>query len=155
VSSRSHKTTSSILNTLLLRPLPVENPSGLVQIYTGSSHVSYPNFRDFEAQSDVFTGVAAHRFDEFNMAEGGVPERVSGEFVSGNYFQVLGVQAKVGRVLSLDDDRPNAPGVAVISEELWQRRLRSDPDVIGRTIRLNGHSCMLRRTRPRRLSRIL
>src|SRR5262245_16166336 len=81
----------SIVNMLLLRPLAVKEPGRLLQIYTGSSHVSYPNFRDFAAQAGVFTGIAAHRFDAFNLAEGPAPERVSGEYVSGNYFELLGV----------------------------------------------------------------
>src|SRR5262249_37004603 len=87
----------------------------------------------------VFSGLAASNINIFNLLEGnGRPERVFGSLVSGNFFDVLGVRAALGRTFAPDEDRtPGTHPVVVISHRLWQRRFAADPALIGKTIRLN------------------
>jgi len=137
----------SLVSTILLRPLPVADPGRVVAVTPvgqgGSEFASfsYPNYVDFRDRNAVFTGFAAHRFAPMSLSRGGNNERVWGYLVSGNYFDLLGVSAARGRVFTQDEDRaPGAHPVAVLSHGLWQRRFGSDPDLIGKTITLNGHS---------------
>ena len=143
----------SLLDQLLLRLLPVSNPSELVLLsgpgpnrgfFESSSDVvapfSHPMFVDFRDRSGaVFSGVLARYPMSFDVAERGGTERAAGSLVSGSYFQVLGVRAAAGRVLTPEDDRtPGAHPVAVISHGYWQRRFGGEAGVIGRPINVNG-----------------
>ncbi|HZD04793.1 MAG TPA: ABC transporter permease, partial [Longimicrobiales bacterium] len=135
----------SLVNAVLLRPLPVERPSELVDIYghsaTSSSHDSnsYPNFVDYRDRSETLAGLMA--FTDFfaNLSVEGSSELVVGEIVSEDYFAVLGVQPARGRAFTADEFRaPGAGPVAVLSHAFWQSGFGGDPGVIGRTFRLNG-----------------
>jgi predicted permease len=139
----------TLVNALFLNPLPVERPSELVSLQTvdernpGVSSVSYPNFRDFKNESDVFSGLAAYSFPNLIALRvgGGEPEQVFVEFASGNYFDVLGVEPALGRFfLPEEDETPGSHPVAVLSHGLWTRRFGSDPRVLGTTVPLNGHA---------------
>ncbi|MEK6323147.1 MAG: ABC transporter permease [Acidobacteriota bacterium] len=139
----------SLINTILLRPLPVADPSQVVSVSlvtrpgSGLGLFSYPNYQDFRDKNDVLTGLAAHRFAPMNLRPGGNSEqsneRIWGYLVSGNYFDVLGVKAAVGRTFSPEEDRtPGAHPVVVLSHGCFERRFGADPDIVGQTIILNG-----------------
>ncbi|MBI3653987.1 MAG: ABC transporter permease [Acidobacteria bacterium] len=136
----------SLVNTVLLRPLPVEQPHQLqalnVQSKGGSmAAFSYPNYVDFRDRNEVLAGIYASRITPMGLSHNGNNERIWGYEVSGNYFQVLGVQAVKGRMFTSEEDRvPLANPLAVLSYGCWQRRFASDPDIIGNKVIINGHS---------------
>jgi len=136
----------SLVNTVLLRPLPVEEPERLISIYptTRDGEVqafSYPDYVDFRDRNDVLSGVFVTRFAPVSLSREGVNERVWGYIVSGNYFDVLGVRAAQGRAFTPEDDRARlAHPVAVLSHTSWQRRFGGDPAIVGREITVNNHS---------------
>jgi predicted permease len=138
----------SLVNTILLRPLPVAKPEQLISIYPArkenSSEVgiwSYPNYKDFRDKNEVLRGMAVYRFAAISLSHEGTNERVWGYLVSGNYFDLLGVSAVQGRTFSVDEDRTqNSNPVVVISYNCWQNRFGSDPEVVGRSVLINGHS---------------
>src|SRR5262245_2973581 len=135
------------LKAIILQPLPgVTESDRLVMLHsvlTRSGNraitVSYPDYKDYRDRNEVFRGLAAFNLENFNLLDGdGQPERVWGSLVSGNFFEVLGVRAALGRTFAPDEDRtPGTHPVAVISHRLWQRRFAADPTLIGKTIRLN------------------
>ncbi len=139
----------SIVNALMFRPLPgVEDMDRLVQVFRRShtgggliTNVSYPNYRDWRDQNQVFSGLAAYRDVILSLNTGDNPDRVRGAIVSGNYFDVLGVKAARGRTFIPEEDSvPGAHPVAVISYGCWKRRFPSEQSPVGRTIELNRHS---------------
>ncbi|NIN73245.1 MAG: FtsX-like permease family protein [Gemmatimonadetes bacterium] len=135
----------SIVNAVLLRPLPVESPDRLVEIYSQEADddvpvtQAYPDYLDIRARDDLFSGVTAYTADFFSVNLGTRSEVMFGESVTGDYFDVLGVPAAVGRTfISGEDDAVGAPPVVVISHGLWKRRFASDPRVLGQTLRIRG-----------------
>ncbi|HEV2705012.1 MAG TPA: ABC transporter permease [Pyrinomonadaceae bacterium] len=126
----------SLVNAVLIRPLPsVTEPERLVWF---SAPASYPNFEDYRAQAEVFDGMtAASGTDEFSLQTGGEPELVRGEFVTADYFSVLGVEAARGRTFVAEDEQTTTP-VVVISDNLWRTRYGADPALVGREIHING-----------------
>src|ERR1039457_7240278 len=129
----------SLFHTLMLRLLPVERPHELLSLYpTGGrfdGYVSYPLFQEIAERSDLFTGVIARtpvaktRFSTRPGARGQFCQR---EFVSGNYFTVLGVAPALGRLFTEDDNRtPGGHPVAVLSYDLWRNRYGADPGILG------------------------
>src|SRR5262249_10875687 len=141
----ANTTIFTLINAVFLRPLPVHEPRRLVQIFTvmpkstAYQSVSLANYRDFRDHVSEFSGLAASQFVGVNMAGGTEPVGVGGQLVTGNYFQVLGVQAARGRTFTPDDDTTlGASPVMVISDGLWKRSFAADPGVVGRTVTLNG-----------------
>jgi predicted permease len=137
----------SLVNTVLLRPLPARDPSRLVSVSVFGRDdsmlaFSYPTYKDFRDRSgDVLSGVFAERLGPMSLSRDGNNQRVWGYLVTGNYFDVLGVSAARGRALTSDDDRaPLASPVAVLSHGSWVRRFGSDPSIVGKEIVLNGHT---------------
>jgi predicted permease len=136
----------SIINGVVFRPRPVFQPERLVELYTSRPqqryhNSSYPDFLIYREQSEVFTGLAAYGIRQFKLGGIDETEAIWGEAVSGNYFEVLGVQAVIGRTFFPEEDQtPGTHPVAVISHGLWQRRFGSDPDVIGATITLDNQT---------------
>jgi putative ABC transport system permease protein len=135
----------SVVNGVLLRPLPYKDPDKLVRLGEWSKQVpgmsiSYPNFKDWRERNHVFDGLAATQFDSYNLTGGDEPERLQGRNVSYNFFDVLGVVPSVGRSFLPEEDRAGAPRVAVISHGLWQRRFGGDRKVVGKSVALNGES---------------
>ena len=135
-----------IVNTLLLRPLPVGHVEQLVQVYTTDTHFtgrqanSYLNFLDYAKQNTVFSGMAAYRFALMGMTRGSNTSNVFGQLVTGNYFDVLKVQPVLGRAfLPEEDSSPNGHPVVVLGNKFW-KKLGGDPGMIGSTITLNGHA---------------
>ncbi len=132
------------MNAVLIRTLPVREPNRLV-LFTvdrpnGSSRYMIPRtiYRQLRDKNSVLEGFAAATFPPITLSGDGTAERVSGMLVSGTFFETLGLDAVLGRVITPDDDRmPVSPAVCVISYGLWQRRFGEDPDVIGREVRVN------------------
>lgn len=138
----------SFANALFLRPLPVSDPARLVAVYSNQegggsgrsfSPVSLPNVRDFAESSRSFSGLAAFSFLRATLSGGDEPIQVWGEIVTGNYFDLLGVRAHVGRTILPGEEVPGAHPVVVLGHGLWQRRFAGDPNVVGQKLRLNGH----------------
>jgi predicted permease len=134
-------TVFSLANSVFLRQLPVAAPQNLVWVFSNRDNPSsYQEFLQYQQQSDLFEGVLASDWVGLNMSDG-QSERVEGNLVSGNYFDVLGVKAELGRTFLPDEDKtPGASPVAVISHNLWQRRFNSDSTVVGKSVVLNGLS---------------
>src|SRR5579864_133822 len=137
----------SLVNSVLLGNLPVREPQELVVVkYTDSrsqraeEDFSYPMYQAMRDQNTVFADVLTRSGVDFNASYGGQSERAVGEMVSGNYFETLGVQPFLGRLISPEDDRtPGAHPVAVLSYGYWQRRFGGDPAIVGKDIILNNN----------------
>jgi predicted permease len=133
----------SLLNAILLRPLPVRNPEQLVQLdrWFGNqenSYFPYPHFKRFEQRNHTLSGMfAVAGWGRIGLSYGGQSELANAELVSGNYYPVLGVNPLLGRLLTPEDDRPDN-AITVISYGYWQRRFGGDRSVVGSTVRLNG-----------------
>ncbi len=137
----------SLVNTVLLRPLPVTQPDQLVSVYTTmrngaqDSIFSYPNYKDVRDRNEVFAGLLSYRFSPMSLSHQGNNERIWGYQVSGNYFDVLGVQAMLGRTFLPEEDKTlGSHPVVVLSYGSWQKRFAADPNVVGKTTLINGHS---------------
>ena len=135
----------SLVNAVLLSSLPVDHPKQLVSVALRSkgdamSAFSFPNYRDYRDRNDVLSGLLVYRFVPLSLSRSGVNERVWGFEVSGNYFDVLGVNAVKGRTFHQDEDNtPLANPVAVLSFESWQKRFGGDPAIVGKDVLLNNH----------------
>jgi putative ABC transport system permease protein len=137
----------SVVNTVLLRPLPYKDPDGLVMVWEDSTKHGYPrdtptaaNFIDWRDQNHVFEGMAAITYVSFNLTGTGDPERLEGRRVSAALFPLLGVEPQIGRVFTAAEDQPGSPHVVLLSNGLWQRRFGGDPSIVGKTLTLNGES---------------
>jgi putative ABC transport system permease protein len=133
----------TVINTVLLRPLPYENPDQLVILTETVSErpagVSYQNYVDWRNQNTVFENVTALRPREsFNLTGAGESERLQGRLVSANFLSTLGIKPIRGRDFLVEDDQPSATPVAIISDALWQRRFGAAEGVIGKQLTLNG-----------------
>jgi putative ABC transport system permease protein len=134
-----------VVNSILLRPLPVRHPEQLVQVYTSDAQIgrqpnSYLNFVDYAKQNTVFSGLVAYQFTPLGLTSGGETTSIFGELVSGNYFSVLGIHPQLGRAfLPEEDSTPNANPVVVLSHRFW-KKLGGDKAIIGSVLTLNGRS---------------
>src|SRR5689334_3406506 len=135
----------SLVDTALLRPLAVKQPSELVELY-GTLHngadwtvQSYLNYKDYRDRNTVFSGLFVYRTTVSSLTVNNSSQRVWGYLVSGNYFDVLGVKPMLGRAfLPEEDQTPDSHPVAVISYNCWQRRFGGDPQIVGKTVEFNG-----------------
>ena len=135
----ANTTTFSVINKLILRPLPVTQPQDLVYLNTanGIGH-SYPNYKDFRARNQTLAGLFGYRLAQVAMSQGSGNLHVWGYEVTGNYFEVLGVQAMLGRSITpADDQKVGAHPVVVLSYSHWQRHFGGDPAVVGKTVKIN------------------
>ncbi len=137
----------SVVNAVLLRPLPYANPERLVMVWGNFQKlgmtklgVSAPEFVDYKNQSHVFADVAAFQHTTFNLTGGDAPERIGGARVSSGLFSLLGVSPLVGRTLLMEEDQRGRERVVVLSHHLWQARFNSDPNLVGKGIVLDGES---------------
>ncbi len=133
----------SVVNGVLLRPLPYSEPDRLMMVYEsshdwGHGSVAYPNFLDWRRQNHSFTDIAAFRGDDFNFTGSGQPEHLSGEYVSASLLSVLGVNPFLGRNFLTQEDQQGAGGVVILGYGLWERRFGAEPNVVGRTLTLNA-----------------
>src|SRR5262245_51686360 len=138
-------TVFSLANSVFLRQLPVRSPQNLVWVFTNNERPnSYPDYVEYSKETEIFDGLLAYDWVPLNLGSNGQSERVPGSLVSGNYFDVLGIQAQLGRTISPTDDQiPTGAQVAVISSALWRRQFNSDTNVIGKSLVLNGHTFTL------------
>ncbi|HWC19165.1 MAG TPA: ABC transporter permease, partial [Terriglobales bacterium] len=133
----------SVVNGVLLNPLPYPKPDQLVILYGKTKQfdrasVSYPNYLDWEKQSRSFSSMAAFRDEDFNVTGQALPERLHGYMISAAFFSTLAVSPVLGRMISPEEDRAGGAPVVLIGEGLWKRKFGSSPDVLGRTMILNG-----------------
>ena len=147
----ANTTIFTLINAVLLNPLPVEDPSQLVSVYVtdernrdaagfGFLQLSSANFKDLRDKNEVFTDMTAHQGIPMNISGGsGEPQQVFGEIVTGNFFTVLGARPLIGRGFLPDEDaKPGEKLVCVLGYGLWQQRFGSDRTILGRDIDLNG-----------------
>jgi len=133
----------SIVDALLFRPLPVERPDRLVNVYVGNdagpyATSSYPDYLDLQSAGHALTGLLGFSESIDLISRGDHPRLALGEVVTGNYFPLLGVHAELGRTLTPDDDRSGAPRVAAIADRFWRQEFGADPATVGRTLRIHG-----------------
>jgi predicted permease len=134
----------SAVYAVLIRPVPgVDRPDRVVEVgrsYQGRGFdtFAYPDFLDLRSEVTAFQTAAAYTFDIFAFSQEGEGRRITGMSVTPEYFEVMGVNPERGRFFTPDEDAPDSqPTVAVVSHDFWQNRLGGDPDILGRTIRLN------------------
>ena len=139
----ANTTIFSLVQTMLLRPLPYQNPDQVVMVWEDRTAAGFPrntpapgNYQDWRAMNRSFTDMAATAFAFANLTGDGAPELVLGRRVTANFFSVLGVQPVLGRAFTAADDTSGAR-VVVISHALWQRRYGGDPGIVGRTISMS------------------
>ena len=133
----------SIVNGVLLNPLPYPHPQELTVLFEHTanfekSSISYPNFLDWQGTNSTFASMAAYRHEDFNITGSGEPERVRGGMVSAEFFPTLGVKPLLGRLFIRDEDRQSAAPAVLLAEGFWQRRFGSDRDIIGKRIIMDG-----------------
>ncbi len=134
----------SLVDAVLLRPLPVDRPDTLMDVFTSSpdgdryATNSYPDFLDLKARNTVFSDMLGYSpmFAPLNL--GDRARLVMGHIVTSNHFDVLGVRPFLGRTLHPADDEPGADRVVVIAHAMWRRDFGSDPSIVGRALRLRG-----------------
>ena len=138
----------SLADTLLLRPLPVLEPSRVMTVSTDRTDegftyggVSYPDYRDFRDRARSFEGVAAFDYGRFSMAKSAdeTPQMRFGALVSDNYFSVLGVQPALGRAFANGEGQvAGRDALVVLSNDFWHTEFSADPNILGRALRING-----------------
>lgn len=135
----------SVINAVLLRPLPYPDPDRLMIVTESDAEmpsisVSFPDYLDWKKQNTVFEDIAVSRRETYNLSglEGRQPEQISGAIVTANFFKVIGLKPQIGRVFTAEEDRVGGPAVAVISDQLWQRFFQRDPSVLGRLLNFAG-----------------
>ena len=132
----------SLVNAVLLRPIPVDDPAQLASVFmtdqrnAGNLPLSHLNYKDLRDQNQVFSGMAAFAFAQVNWATGNDSQQLQAQVVSGNYFSVLGTQPSLGRAFLPEEDLKPTP-VAVVSHAFWEQNLASDPAIVGRTMTIN------------------
>ena len=133
----------SVVNGVLLNPLPYPQPDRLVALYSRTPDspwwsISYPNFLDWVRENRSFSALAGYRADSFNLTGTSEPERVTAEMISASFFSILGVKPVIGRNFLPEEDQVGAARVALISGGLWKRKFGSSLGVMGKSIVLNG-----------------
>ncbi len=133
----------SVINAVLIKPLPYPQPDRVVRIYEKSAKfdqmsISYPNFLDWQKQSQTLEAISVFRYQGFNVTGAQGPERIQGRMISASFFSVLGVQPVIGRSILPEEDRPGGALSVVVSYALWQRRFGGDPNLTGKPIIING-----------------
>ncbi|MCY1076871.1 ABC transporter permease [Archangium lansingense] len=133
----------SVVNGVLLRPLPFQDPEKLVFIWEGTPtfpemSVSLPNFQDWRERQKSFTDLAGFRSGGYDLTGVDIPERVTARLVSASLFPMLGVQPALGRNFLPEEDTRGGPPVALLNHGFWVRRFGQDPGIVGKTLTLNG-----------------
>ncbi|HLJ13251.1 MAG TPA: ABC transporter permease [Bryobacteraceae bacterium] len=130
----------SVLNALVLKPLPVAEPDRIYFVNnSGHPANSFPNYRDLRDRNAVFESLFAYRIAPMALDNNGGANRVWGYLVTGNYFETLGIKPALGRVFTPEEDvSRNASPYAVLSYTCWQNRFGADPGIAGKDIRING-----------------
>src|ERR1051326_1757918 len=136
----------SVINAVLLRPLPFREPGRIVSVANvdlkegGDPFVSsWPDFNDWRAQNQSFEKLAAFNPRDLNLAGGGEPLRLRGAMVTSELFPLLGASPQLGRGFTAEEDRPGAHAV-ILGQDFWRRHFNADPRAVGRTLDINGLS---------------
>ncbi|HKD78552.1 MAG TPA: ABC transporter permease [Candidatus Angelobacter sp.] len=135
----------TVVNGVLLNPLPYPHSDELVAVYATAPGVergpaTYLNFLDWQRQTQTFSSMAMYRNQDYNVTGSGEAERLSGYMISADFFPTLGVKPTIGRIFESGDDQPGAGPVVVLSGGLWSRKFGSSPEVLGKSLILNGTS---------------
>ncbi|HEY3130445.1 MAG TPA: ABC transporter permease [Acidobacteriota bacterium] len=139
----------SVVNAVLLRPLPYPDGGQLVKVWMQFTGIGIPNDQNWVSAPEIvdlrnlnssFSHLAAIDGASFNITSDGIPERVEGAQVSASFFSLLGVQAQMGRIFSEGEDQAGHDRVVIVSDGLWKRRFGGDRDLLGRNLALNGQS---------------
>ncbi len=133
----------SVVNGVLLNPLPYPHPGELVTLHESkpnfeSGSISFPNFRDWRKDNHTFSAMAIYRGYAFSLTGVGDALQLNGEFVSSDFFSILGVKPLLGRTFAPGEDEIGASPIAMISEGLWQRKFASAPDIVSKGMILDG-----------------
>jgi predicted permease len=147
----------SVVNGVLLNPLPFPNSDELVAVYTKSptfqeSSIAYPNFLDWQKDNHSFAALSAFRSDDYNMVGAGEPERVHIHMISAEFFPALGLQPVLGRTFRPEEDQAGAGPVTILGDGLWKRKFGLSQDVLGKSITLNGKSYTIVGVAPGRIT---
>jgi putative ABC transport system permease protein len=140
----TNTTLFSCFNAIVLRPFPFDDPERLVSVWDRNprngnrADVSYLNYADWRDQSTSFTNLGAFAGRSIAITEGEEPARLSGQLISGNLFQMLGVRPQIGRLFRPDEDRPGGPGAVLLSDATWKQLYAGDSSVVGRVISVNN-----------------
>jgi len=135
----------SVVNGVLLNPLPYPNPNQLVTLHESKPNfdagsISYPNFRDWRRNNQTFSMMGISRADSFNLTGLGEAEQMQTEFVSTDFLPLLGVKPVLGRMFAEGEDEIGASPAVMISEGFWKRKFGGAPDVLGKSLTLDGRS---------------
>src|ERR1700682_1527362 len=133
----------SVVNGVLLNPLPFPNPDELVAVYSKSptfqeSSIAYPNFLDWQKDNHSFAALSAFRADDYNMVGAGEPERGHIHMISAEFMPALGMKPLLGRAFRPEEDQAGAGPVTIVGDGLWKRKFALSRDVLGKSITLNG-----------------
>jgi putative ABC transport system permease protein len=135
----------SVVNAVLLRPLPFADPDRLVMVWEDASFAGFPrntpaaaNYADIKAQNQVFEGMAAINRRSFNVTGDGDPEKVETYAVTADFFPLMGVRPALGRAILPEEDKPGANNVVLLSHSLWQKRYGGEANIVGRQLLLSG-----------------
>jgi len=133
----------SVVNSVLLNPLPFPNPNELCILYSSTasfehSSSSYPNFLDWQKQNHSFTALGAFRNANYNLTGSGEPERVHAHMISAEFFPAFGIQPLLGRNFTLEEDRAGAAPVVILGDRLWKHKFASSTDMLGKSLTLNA-----------------
>lgn len=134
----------SVVNGVLLNPLPFPNASRIVSMFQDKPNfakgsISYPNFLDWQRENRTFVAIAAYRWGDGAITGVGQPEDVHAQQISAGFFPILGVNPILGRNFTTDEDRRGADPVIMISEGLWKRKFASDPNIVNKRLIVGGH----------------
>lgn len=133
----------SVVNGVLLKPLPYPDPEQLVSLDEGKPNfdtgsISFPNFRDWQKENRTFSGMAISRGYSFNLTGQGEAEQLRGRFITSDLFRVLKVNPLIGRGFAPREDDIGAAPIAIISEALWRRKFSGSADAMGKNLNLDG-----------------
>jgi len=133
----------SIVNGVLLKPLPFPEPDRLYAIYASTatfqhSSISYPNFLDWEKMNRSFSALGAFRSANYNLTGSGEPERLHAHMISTGFFPALGINPIIGRNITPEEDRAGGTPVVILGDRFWKRKFESSPSVLGKSITLNA-----------------
>jgi len=138
----------SVVNAVLLRPLPFPNPEQLVTLFERNLKMGYDqnapaaaNYLDWRAQNSVFTQMAAYGGGQYNLTGAERPERVASAAVTANLFPLLGVNPLLGRTFAAEEEQPGHDQVVLLSYALWKERFGEDPGIVSKSITVNGRNC--------------
>ncbi|HZI93790.1 MAG TPA: ABC transporter permease, partial [Patescibacteria group bacterium] len=141
----ANTTLFSVVNAVMLRPLPFRQPEGVIQVAEKNDKLNLPiftasvlNFLSWREQTKAFHELAAVGFGTYTLSEGGEPEQMSGNRISPGLLRVLGVEPVAGRAFTEEEEKPGAAPVAMIGEGLWNRRFGRDATLVGRAVTING-----------------